>query len=233
MDCWKIFQFLESLLIGLVKYEILLFYSLSSCFYLWNIVSKVLLADVHSFLLLWKDNHHYFGNTQIVWTRSSVRWFNIKILEIQIVYIFLCVWLKEGLFVDEAESKRLETLIKQFHVLLTKLRVILWGLLIFVPVEHIPRIVYLVIKHLLSVCPNSSLYESYLCLLMQFMLNLKPNIALVIDLVHIFDQRSFFQELVAHLIFDMRDEMKEIIGIYLWITENVPEEIGERCFNFY
>jgi hypothetical protein len=68
---------------------------------------------------------------------------------------------------------------------------------------------------------------------MQFMLNLKPNIALVIDLIHKFDQRSFFQELVAHLIFDMRDEMKEIIGIYLWITENVPEEIGERCFNFY
>lgn len=161
-----------------------------------------------------------------------MRWFNIEILEIQIVYVFLCVWLKEWLFVDEAESKGLETLVKQFHVLLTKLRVILWGLLIFIPVEHIPRIVYLVIKHLLSVCPNSSLNEPYLCLLMQFMLNLKPNIALMIDLIHKFDQRSFFQKLVAHLVFYMRDEMEKIISIYLWITENVPKEIGKRCLKF-
>ena len=67
---------------------------------------------------------------------------------------------------------------------------------------------------------------------MQFMLNLKPNIALMIDLINKFDQRSFFQKLVAHLVFYMRDEMKKIIGIYLWITENVPEEIGKRCFKF-
>jgi len=83
-----------------------------------------------------------------------------------------------------------------------------------------------VLLHILSVSPDSSFDESYLGILSKFVLNLKPNIALVIDFIHKFRQGAEFKKLIAHLIFHLSKKMKEIIAINLGVGQGVPEQIS-------
>lgn len=63
------------------------------------------------------------------------------------------------------------------------------------------------------------------------MFHLKPDIAFVIDLVYKLDQRTLFEKLVAHLVLDMSDEVKEVISVDLGVAEDIPQEVCERSFD--
>lgn len=101
--------------------------------------------------------------------------------------------------------------------------------MVVVPVEDISCVVNLVVLHFLSVGPHSSLDEPNLRFLVQLVLNLEPNVAFVVDLVDELDQRAHLEEFVAHLVLDVGEEVEEVIGVYFWVAEDVPEYVGERC----
>lgn len=114
--------------------------------------------------------------------------FYVECFEVEIIDVFLCVAFKEGFLVDEAKSQGLKALVKQLHVLLAHFSLRCLSFLIVFPVKDISGIVNLVVLHFLSVSPYSGFDEPNLRLLVQLMLNLEPNIALVVDLVHELDQ---------------------------------------------
>lgn len=71
--------------------------------------------------------------------------------------------------------------------------------------------------HVLRVGPDTCFNESNLRVLPQFMLDLEPDITLVIDLIHKLHQGAQLKQLIAHLILHLGQKMEEIIAIYLGI----------------
>lgn len=83
---------------------------------------------------------------------------------------------EEVLFIEEGESQALEALIKPLHKLMPDFS---FGFVLAVlvpPVEDVPRVVDLMIIHVLFIAPDSSFYEVHLQLLMLFELNGKPGV---------------------------------------------------------
>lgn len=163
----------------------------------------------------------------MVGLRPAVRRLYVERFQVKIIDVFLSVALEEGFLVYETEGQGLKALVKQLHVLLAYFRLSCFSLLVVFPVEDISCIVNLVILHFLSVGPHSSLDEPNLRLLVQLMLNLEPNIALVVDLVHEFDQRAHLEQFVAHLVLNVGQEVEEVISVYFRVAEDVPEDVSE------
>jgi len=51
----------------------------------------------------------------------------------------------------------------------------------------------------------------------------------VIQFVNKLNQRTTFDQFIAHLILDMSEEMKEIVDIDLFISQDVPERTSQSC----
>lgn len=164
----------------------------------------------------------------MVGLRPAVRRLDAECLQVEVVDVLLGIALEEGFLVDEAEGEGLKALVKQLHVLLAHLRISCFCVLVTFPVEDVPCVVNLVVLHFLSVRPHSGLDEPDLGLLVQFVLDLKPNVALVVDLVDEFDQRARLEQFVAHLVFDVGEEVEEVVSVYFWVAEDVPEDVSER-----
>ena len=118
-------------------------------------------------------------------------------------------------------------MVEEFNILLAYFRL---RAVLDIPVEDIFAIIGGILLQIRSESPKSSFDESDLHILVGFKLDCKPNIALVIQFVDKFDQRTTFDELIAHLILDVSEEMEEIVDIDLFIPQNVPERASQGCF---
>jgi hypothetical protein len=58
---------------------------------------------------------------------------------------------------------------------------------------------------------------------MQLMFNLEPDIAFVVDFVYKLDQRALLEELVTHLVLNVRDEVEEVISVYFGVAQDIPQ----------
>lgn len=118
-------------------------------------------------------------------------------------------------------------MVEEFNILLTNFRL---STVLDIPVEDIFAVIGGILLQIRSERPKASFDESDLHILIGFELDCKPDIALVIQFVDKLDQRTTFDEFIAHLILDVSEEMEKIVNIDLFIPQNVPERASQGGF---
>lgn len=142
---------------------------------------------------------------------------DIKVLQVEVMNVIPWIAAKELLLIKQTEGKTLEALVKLLDVVLACLFFTMWE----VPAKDVMRIAHLVLTHTLMIAPEASLDKVHFHFLLSFVLHREPYVCLRVQLIYKFEERTFLEQPVANLVFNIRKDLEELSGGNLGVTQDV------------
>lgn len=63
--------------------------------------------------------------------------------------------------------------------------------------------------------------------MLSLVLDREPHVSLIIEFIHKFEERTSLEELIADLVLDIGDHLKELGVVDLWVSHDVAERVGQ------
>lgn len=220
----QVLQLLVSVVFGVLEGELEgLFGPEFGEFHVGDGVGEGRLSDVPPLLFLGQDHHHDLADLEVLLDEPGDL-FGVEGLDEQVVYKILGIGLEELSFIQEGESQSFKALVEPLGKFMAHFGVISPP---GVPLEDVPRVVGLLVGHLRGVAPHSSLYEMHPDVLLLLVLDTEPHFLGTVQAVDELEERTPLEQVVAELVLEVGEQLKEVGIRDLGVAEDVAESEGQ------